>query len=732
MGALTLSRSSADVADDLSRYVRKDSEGASTLEIAVKGARCANCIAKIEAGVRGISGVTNARLNLSTGKLVVAWRGNAVSPNLVVQRVRALGYEAQPYEAKASMDAGEREGHALLRYLIIAGVGTSFVVGLTDAVWYGGSDNEMSAATRSAFFWLAAVVAIPLTLYCGQPFFHSAYRSLAKRSTNMDVPISLALLLSLGLSLVQTVEHGAQTYFDAAIMLVFLLLIGRYLDFVLRDRARGAAQHLVALQSVLARRLKASGDVETVAGRELLPDDRVVLASGERAPVDGIVEDRDTVADVSLVTGESVPVSVARGATLHAGSIIVGQPIILRATAAVQDSLVADLARLLEAGQQARSVYVRLADRAARAYVPFVTGLALLVFAGWLVAGASVAVSVTNAITVLIITCPCALGLAVPAVQIVATGRLFDRGMFVKSGDALERLAEIDVAVFDKTGTLTLGMPGLQNGNDVSRVTLEEAARIARASRHPLARALVRAAGEGPVAPGVHEVPGQGLEAETGGAMSRLGRAEWCGAEAVAEMSELWFRGGDGEPVRFVFHDDIRPEAREVVAALEARGIAVEMLTGDREAPAAELAAVAGIREWQAGIGPMGKAARMEKLRAEGRHVLMVGDGINDAGALALAHVSIAPGTATDVSQLASDMVLRGDSLAPIVEAIDVARKARVLVLENFAFAVLYNLTAIPLAVLGVVSPLLASATMAGSSLIVTLNALRLAAGRNS
>lgn len=730
MGSLALPLSSPDIADDLSEYVHKDETGGSTFEIAVKGARCANCIAKIEAGVGSIAGVTNARLNLSTGKLAVAWRGNAVSPNFVVQRVRSLGYEAQPYDAGTAIDASEREGRALLRYLAVAALGTSFVIGLTDAIWYGGSDNEMSAATRQTFFWLAAVVAVPMTLYCAQPFFRSAWRSLVKGRSNMDVPISLAVILSLGLSLAETIRHGAQTYFDAAIMLVFLLLIGRYLDFLLRDRARSAAQHLVAMQSVLARRLKDNGNVETVAGRELVPGDRVVLASGERVPVDGVVDDRDTTADLSLVTGESTPVAIARGAELHAGSIVIGQPIVLRATARIQDSLVADLARLLEAGQQARSIYVRLADRAARAYVPFVTGLALLVFGGWYVSGASFAVSLTNAITILIITCPCALGLAVPAVQIVATGRLFNRGMFVKSGDALERLAEIDVAVFDKTGTLTFGAPVLQNGSEVPRAALDDAARIARASRHPLARALARAAGEGSVAAGVKEVPGFGLEAEIDGRPGRLGRADWCGAQAVSEASELWFRDGDAPAIRFAFHDQIRPEAAAMLKALQARGVAVEMLTGDRAGPAADLAAQAGIADWESGISPTEKAARMEILRAEGHRALMVGDGINDAGALALAHVSIAPGTATDVSQLASDMVLRGDDLMPIIEAVDVARKAKRLVLENFAFAILYNLTAIPLAIFGIVSPLIASVTMAGSSLIVTVNALRLMAGK--
>jgi len=724
MGTLS---SPADLTDDFSCFVRAKG-GVSTLEIAVKGARCANCIAKIEAGVKGIDGVTGARLNLSTGKLVAEWRGACVSPAAVIRRVRDLGYEAQPYDAGETLNAGEKEGRLLLHCLVVAAFGTVFVMGLMDGVWYGGAD--MSAATRNLFFWLAAAVSVPTTLYASQPFFASAGRALAKRQTNMDVPISLAIVLSLALSLYQATTHGMHAYFDAAVMLAFLLLIGRYLDYLLRNRARGAAQHLVALQSALARRIRPNGHVETIAARELAPGDRVLLASGERAPADGTLEDAGTDADISLVTGESAPVFVERGMPLRAGSVVVGRPVVLAITARTENSLVADLVRLLEAGQQARSVYVRLADRAARAYVPFVTGAASLILLGWLIAGAPVSVAMTNAIAVLIITCPCALGLAVPAVQVVATGRLFNRGLFVKSGDALERLAQIDIAVFDKTGTLTLGAPKLLNAASIPHDVLERAARIARTSRHPLARALALAAGGGPAAANVREVAGAGLEAACeDGAVERLGSAVWCGGQEVSHASELWFRAGNADPVRFEFRDAVRPDAAEAISALKRLGIGIEMLSGDREAAAAELAHIAGIENWRAGVDPREKAAHISALQAAGHHVLMVGDGLNDAGALALAHVSIAPGTAADASQLAADMVLRGEILMPIAEAIDVARKARHLVLENFALAAVYNLAAVPIAALGLVTPLIAAAAMAASSLVVTLNALRLARG---
>lgn len=692
----------------------------STFEAAVKGVHCANCIAKIEQGINAIPGVDRARLNLSTGKLTVV--GRDIVPEMILNRIRDLGYEARPFEAEAVLDTAQAEGSLLLRCLAISGFATVFVMGLTDSIWYGG---DLSAPMRTLFFGLAGAVAIPASLYAGQVFFRSAVASLRARSTNMDVPISLAIVLALGLSVYQTVQGGTHTYFDAAAMLVFLLLIGRYLDHRLRNRARGAARHLLALQSQLVRRLSAGGDVQTIAAREVVAGDRLVLASGDRVPVNGILEDRGTDMDLSLVTGESMPQWTAKDSAVPAGAVVLGNAVLLRASAGVENSLVADLARLLEAGQQVRSVYVRLADRAARAYVPAVFALSLLAFAGWLAAGASMAQAVTSAITVLIITCPCALGLAVPAVQIVATERLFNRGVFVKSGDALERLSEIHMAVFDKTGTLTAGTPVLLNADALPPGLLDRAARMARASRHPLAIALARSAGEGPVAPDVREIAGSGLERGEGDGRERLGSAAWCGAAAMEY--QLWYRREGEAPVGFRFEDKVRPDAAEVVAALIHRGITVEMLSGDNAQIVANIAKEVGIANWFAGVTPQSKASRLQTLRDKGMKVLMVGDGINDAAALALAHVSIAPGTATDISQRASDMVLRGNDLSAIVEALDVSRRARRLVLQNFALAVGYNVTAIPMAVLGFVTPLIAAATMAGSSLLVTLNALRLA-----
>lgn len=713
---------------DPAPFVRRDPQGASKLELAVKGMRCAACIAKIERGISAMPGIEEARVNLSTAKLSVRWRGSRTSAEAIVARVAELGFDAFPYDPGAVLRQDDEEGRFLLRCLAVAGFAASNVMFLSICVW-AGFDGEMGEGTRTLFHWISGLIAIPAALYAGRPFFRSAFASLAQMRANMDVPITLGILLALALSVAEAIQGGKYTYFDAAVSLPFLLLIGRYLDHLLRRKARSTAFDLAAMQTVTVTRLGAGEVTAVVAAAEIVPGDRLLLSAGDRTPVDAVIEHGKGNVDVSLVTGESAPISIGEGATLRAGSVILGHPMTVRATARVQDSLVAELARLLEAGQQSRGRYVRLADRAAAYYVPAVHGIALAVFlSGWL-AGIGLYAALTNAVALLIITCPCALGLAVPAVQIVATSRLFRAGLLVKSGDALERLAEADTVVFDKTGTLTEGRPILSNAGSIPLGELAAATALARASKHPLSRALAQAAGPGPVAPGVTETVGEGLEAFIDGQAMRLGNAAWVGVDDPGRATHLWFRRGSGTPLCFEFSDRLRSDAASTVTALRERSLDVEMLSGDREAPAEHAARQTGITVWRALSDPMQKAVRLESLRASGRKVLMIGDGLNDAAALALAHVSISPSAGAQVSQAAADIVLQGDALAPIVEAIDVARDVRWLVFQNFAFAAAYNALAVPLAAAGMVTPLIAAIAMSASSLIVMLNALRLARG---
>ncbi|MGA1342323.1 MAG: heavy metal translocating P-type ATPase, partial [Hyphomonas sp.] len=441
--------------------------------------------------------------------------------------------------------------------------------------------------------------------------------------------------------------------------------------------------------------------------------------------LDRRLEQGETEVDESLVTGESLPRSAGPGAALMAGTINLTRAITGRAAGASGDCLLADIGRMLEAGEQNRSTYRRIADRAVSLYVPIVHSTALITFIGWLMAGAGLREAILIAVSTLIITCPCALALAAPVVQVVAAGRLFRAGAYLKSGDALERLAACDHVIFDKTGTLTLGVPRLSK-TQVDSGALADAAALARASRHPLSRALTAAAGPGPVASQVREFPGRGLEGVVNGVVCRLGSAEWAGAASAATgKASLFFARAGEAPVAFGFEDDLQAGAAQSVAGLRRLGFELEIVSGDRPEAVAGIAGALGVDRWTAAASPQEKVRRLEALQAGGRRVLMIGDGLNDAGALALAHASAAPGGALDISQSAADAVYAtGLSGLPLI--VRTARMARRVMLQNFTFAAAYNLVAVPIAVLGHATPLVAAIAMSASSLIVCLNALRI------
>lgn len=721
---------------NLAAFVRQAPNGDDALELMVEGASCAGCIKKIESGLLALPGVADARLNLSTKRLRVVWRKGAVAPDAITEELSRLGYGALPFDPERAQQNVDSEGRFLLRCLAVAGFGAMNIMMFTTPVWFG---DDMGEGTRTLLHWFSALVAVPCGLYAAQPFFRSAWNALRAGRANMDVPISLAVVLTFAMSIAETVQGGAHTYFDGITMLLFFLLIGRYLDHRLRERARTAAREILALQAVTARRVGAAGEIEAIASRDIAIGDRLLLAVGERAPCDGVIAEGATELDCSMLTGETLPAAARPGDRILAGSINVSRPIMMRAEARAEDSAVAELARLIEVGEQGRGRFVRLADRAAALYVPIVHGAAALTFIGWMigplalsslgfdVAGPDFRLALANAVAVLIITCPCALGLAVPAVQVVATGRLFKAGVLVRSGDALERLSQIDTVVFDKTGTLTLGKPKLVSSPD--DVTLSAAASLARVSRHPLSRALVEAAGPGVAASSAIEIAGEGVEGLLEGKRAWLGKRSFAArGEVDAEdgAPELWFAREGETPVRFVFADALRPDAVDAIAALKARGYEVEMLSGDRAAAAEAAAKAAGIDTWRAGVSPAQKTARMQALRALGKKPLMVGDGLNDAAALAAAHASASPGHAVEASQAAADFVLQGDKLMGLVEAIDVAKRAQARAGENLAFSACYNVIAAPLAAAGFLTPLIAAVAMSGSSLVVTLNALRM------
>ena len=435
--------------------------------------------------------------------------------------------------------------------------------------------------------------------------------------------------------------------------------------------------------------------------------------------------------DQSLITGETAPLTVAPGHDIYAGTLNLTTPLSVTVKAADNATLLAEISRLMLAAEQGKARYRRLADRAAAIYAPAVHGLGLATFLGWLVAGASWQTALTYAIAVLIITCPCALALAVPAVQIAAASRLFRRRIIVKAPDGLERIAETDLVVFDKTGTLTLGRPEFADDDAIADTVLAAAASLAAASRHPYAKAIVAAAEMrlGSVLPvaGIEETPGLGLARSTPQGEERLGSAAWCGVESDGDESEVWYRHGSEPPVRFRFTDKVRSDARQLVTSLKSQGYQLALLSGDRAAVVERVARETGIDVWRAELKPADKIAWLETCAGEGRKALMVGDGLNDAPALAAAHASMSPASAADISQRAADFVFQGDKLAPVKEAIAIARRARAMALQNFAVAGAYNVICVPLAMAGLVSPLIAAIVMSTSSILVVANAARLA-----
>lgn len=710
---------------DPQAFVRQ-ADGLSHLDLLVRGATCAGCIARIESGMLADERVETARLNLSTGRLALVWRGDATAARGFVTRLGEIGYPATPYEPEADRDPQKEDERRLLRALAVAGFAMANVMLLSISVWSGGA--EMSETMLTLMHRISALIVLPAVAYAGQPFFRSAWSVLRHRHVNMDVPISLAVLLACGLSVYETFIGHGETYYDAAVMLLFFLLIGRFLDMRLRARASQAARGLAAMQAATANRLRPDGAMEAIPARDVRAGDLLVLAAGDRVPVDAVIEEGEGALDGSLVSGETAPVEARPGVQVFSGMLNLDGKLVLRASADRDNSLLSEITRMVEAGEQSRSRFVRLADQAARLYVPLVHGLALATLIGWLVLAGDPRTAIINAIAVLIITCPCALGLAVPAVQVVASGRLFKAGVLVKSGDALERMAGVDTVVVDKTGTLTEGRPRLVEPEALPEGMLELAARLARTSRHPLSRAIADAAGMGAAARDVRETPGGGLESIEDGRRLRFGSARWLGIDCPSDPhSEAWLIVDEGEPVRFRFRDRLRSDAEAAMAGLRERGCSIELLSGDRPGPVGAIAAELGIDNWSAELKPQDKIARIAALKAKGCHVLMIGDGINDAPALAAADVSISLASAAEISQAAADFVLQGDNLSGCLVTLDISRAARRRVLENFALAAGYNMIAVPLAVLGIVTPLIAAIAMSASSILVTLNALRLA-----
>jgi Cu2+-exporting ATPase len=683
--------------------------------LAVPGMRCAGCIAKLERGLAAEPGVISARVDFGGKQVRIAHLPEVDVPALVAA-IDRIGFAAHPM---AQAPEPDREQRRLLSALAVAGFAAMNIMLLSVSVWSGADGGN-----RAMFHWLSAAIAIPAVAWAGRPFFSSAWGALRRGRTNMDVPISIGVLLTTGMSLFETITGGAHAWFDGATMLLAFLLAGRVLDGAMRERARKGASALMQASAPGAMVIAADGSTEWRRAEDIVPGATMLVAAGDRLAADGLVASGESRVDASILTGESAPMNADAGVRLLAGMLNLDSPLTVSVTAAGEDRAIAGLARAMEDAGQHRSRYVRIADRASRLYAPAVHTLAALSFAGWMIAGAGVHQSLLIAVAVLLITCPCALGLAVPVAQVVASGALMRRGILVKDGSALERLAEADRVLLDKTGTLTLGRP---EPVDIMVLTARQqgiARALMQASNHPLGRGLSGALALAGVAPAavenIREQAGEGMTGRIDGHAVAIGRPQHSETGLSVE-----YREAGSAPVLVRFTDFLRPDADAALAQLQALHLDAMIVSGDRAEAVGTVARQLGISAVPE-ARPQDKLDLIARLQGAGHRVLMVGDGLNDGPALAAAHVSIAPSSASDVGQQASDLVFMGDGLSAVPCAVRAARATRAIVRQNFVLAIGYNILAVPLAIGGFVTPLVAALAMSLSSLIVVGNSLRL------
>lgn len=700
----------------------------------VPAIHCGGCISAVEAALSPLPGVNSARVNLTLKRLTVLVE-RAADIVAVEDTLERSGFSATPIDpAEVFEQEDEQASSALLRALAVAGFAAGNIMLLSVSVW-SGADGQ----TRELFHLVSALIAIPVVAYSGQVFFRSALKALRGGRLNMDVPISLAVLLALGMSLYETFTGGTDAYFDAAVTLLFFLLIGRYLDRRMRDKARKSVIGLSRLSARGGSRIAPDGGLVYTPVEDITPHMQLRIFPGDRIPVDGTILRGGSDLDRSLVTGESALVPVRPGDFVEAGTLNVTGSVDLLVTKPADQSFLSEVMKMLEAAENGRGGFVRIADRMARIYAPAVHLLALAAFIGWMVAsGGDWHMSLTVAIAVLIVTCPCALGLAVPVVHVVGATRLFQNGILMRDGSALERLAEIDLAVFDKTGTLTMGDAGIAAVSGLAAADRARAKALAARSSHPASKAIAGWLPDEPVLDcgSAVEIPGYGVEARIEGELMRLGRPGWVAEIAAADKA---LPAGDPEPAgtiafavagrragRFVLEETVRTDAEQTISALRRQGVPSEILSGDSPGAVARIGRALGIDALRSGETPQSKFARITALQQDGHKVLMVGDGLNDAPSLAAGHASMAPASASDIGRQAADFVFTRDSLEAVPFAIGIARRAGRLVRQNFGLAIVYNCIAVPLAVAGLVTPLVAAIAMSASSIVVVANSLRL------
>ncbi|WP_296947590.1 heavy metal translocating P-type ATPase [uncultured Massilia sp.] len=712
----------------------------------VEGIRCAACVWLIERRVAALPGVQEVLLNVATERLRVRWDPAASRASDILKALHAIGYVAYPFDATRHGAQLERARKTLFRRLFVAGLSMMQVMMYTVPVYMADHGGDgMDASMRALMGWASLLLTLPAVTYSAWPFLRGAWLDLRRGLPGMDVPVALGIVAAFAGSAVTLVQGRGDIWFDSITMFVFLLLGSRYLELNARRKAARALEGLQRSAPATAQRLDgwpASRRAATVDAALLRPGDMVLVAPGQALPADGTIADGETEVDLALLTGESRTRPAGPGESLPGGAVNVAQAVVLRVTSSARDSTAALLARLVERAGQNKPRLALWADSVGAWFVAALLALTVVTFCVWRVLDPARAWPA--AIAVLVVSCPCALSLATPTALAAALERLLRHGVLAVKPHVLETLERATHVVFDKTGTLTYGRPTLRHtlvfaggGPQTTRTCVQVAAALEAGSAHPLAVALREAAGPvAPVADVIRYVVGQGVEGELHGRRYRLGNAAFVGAVAGAApppsdvaappgATSVWLGSANGWMARFDLVDEVRPEAQDIVQRLRARGKTVMLLSGDEDAAARAVAAQLGIAHALGGQLPQDKLDVVRALQAEGAVVAMVGDGVNDAAVLSGADVSFAMGQGAQLAQLHADCVLLGDGLHPLAEAVDAAGATLRTIRQNLAWAMVYNLAAIPAAACGLLNPWLSGIGMAASSALVVLNALR-------
>ncbi len=720
--------------EDLQKsFVKQQPDESREAALILEGIVCAACVWLNERHVRALPGVQEFSVNFSTHRARVRWDNERVRLSDILEAISAIGYHAHPFDAGRQEQLYRKERRAALRRLAVAGLGMMQVMMLAVAL-YAGASEGMDAGLSRFLRWVSLLLTLPVILYSGQSFFTSAWRDLRRRQLGMDVPVALAMGAAFAASAWATIRGSGEIYFDSVTMFTFFLLAGRFLEMGARHRAGQAAEELVKLLPATAARISGDGE-ERVPVTDLMVGDLVLIRPGESIPADGLVTEGSSSVDESLLTGESLPQRRGVGGALTGGTVNNESPLIMRVGKVGEDTVLSAIVRLLDRAQTEKPGIARMADRVAGW---FVAGLLLIAFGvawWWWQHDPEHAFAIT--LSVLVVTCPCALSLATPAALTAATGALTRLGVLTTRGHALETLARATHIIFDKTGTLTEGRLRLDSVDTFSSIDRDACLRIAaaleQASEHPIAHAIISEAAGAGSAESLLASAGEGIEGLVDGQRYRIGIYSYV-RELHPQMasvlddtvSSVVLGSEQGVLAHFRFSDHLREGAEVAIQRLRQLGLKVELLSGDESGAVKAVAEALRIDQFQARCRPQDKLARIQSLQAAGAVVAMIGDGVNDAPVLAAAQVSLAMGGGTQLAHANADMVLLSEQLPHLVDAIRTSRRTLRVIRQNLAWALVYNLIALPLAAAGWIAPWMAAIGMSSSSLVVVLNALRL------